>query len=104
MKRKFFISNRLKEVGLDLADAENKLKTFRENNRSIISSPALALKQERLFREVQVQTEVFITLKNQYEIAQIDEVNDPKIIEVLNYPEKPMKRELVPVHQPLVYF
>ena len=41
---------------------------------------------------MQVQTEVFITLKNQYEIAQIDEVNDPKIIEVLNYPEKPMKR------------
>tara|TARA_Y100000591_G_scaffold319241_1_gene331080 strand:- start:2235 stop:3458 length:1224 start_codon:yes stop_codon:yes gene_type:complete len=91
-EKKVFISNRLKEVGLDLADAENKLKTFRENNRSIISSPALALKQERLFREVQVQTEVFITLKNQYEIAQIDEVNDPKIIEVLNYPEKPIKR------------
>ena len=32
-EKKVFISNRLKEVGLDLADAENKLKTFRENNR-----------------------------------------------------------------------
>ena len=41
---------------------------------------------------MQVQTEVFITLKNQYEITQIDEVSDPEIIEVLNYPEKPMKR------------
>ena len=91
-EKKVFISNRLKDVGLDLSIAENDLKTFREKNRSIISSPSLVLQQERLLREVQVQTELFITLKSQYEITQIDEVNEPQMIEVLNYPEKPMKR------------
>ena len=91
-EKKVFISNRLKDVGLDLSNAENDLKTFREKNRSIISSPSLVLQQERLLREVQVQTEVFITLKNQYEITQLDEVNEPQMIEVLNYPEKPMNR------------
>ena len=91
-EKKVFISNRLKEVELELSNAEDELKIFREKNRSIISSPALVLQQERLLREVQVQTEVFITLKSQYEITQIDEVNKPQIIEILNYPEKPMKK------------
>ena len=47
-EKKVFISNRLKDVGLDLSNAENDLKTFREKNRSIISSPSLVLQQERL--------------------------------------------------------
>ena len=103
-EKKVFISNRLKDVGLDLSIAENDLKTFREKNRSIISSPSLVLQQERLLREVQVQTELFITLKSQYEITQIDEVNEPQMIEVLNYPEKPMKRiSPPPIHKSILF-
>ena len=43
-------------------------------------------------REVEVQTEVFITLKSQFEITQIEEVDDTKMIEVLDWPEKPLNR------------
>ena len=98
--KKLFILNRIKEVERDLSVAEDKLKNFREKNRSINSSPALALQQERLDREVEVQTEVFITLKSQYELIQIEEVNKPKMIEVLDPPENSNK----PIHprKPLI--
>jgi uncharacterized protein involved in exopolysaccharide biosynthesis len=86
-EKKIFIRNRIKEVSDELVKAEESLKDFRMGNRNINSSPALLLEQERLIRNEEVKTQIFINLKNQYEIARIEEVGGGRMFQVLDYPE-----------------
>lgn len=86
-----WIEARLIEVKRDLERAENALKDFREKNRIVIGSPQLMLEQERLARDVQINTTMFIELKKQYEIAKIEEIKNVPIINVLDYARPPAK-------------
>jgi len=90
-KRKF-IQDRIVAVQTDLEKAEDALKQFRERNRQIASSPALLLDQERLAREMEVQKNIFITLKQQLELAKIKEVEEASMVQVLDVPEAPLDR------------
>ena len=58
----------------DLESSEQTLKAFNEQNRQI-SSPALQLEQERLARDVEIQKGIYLTLKQQFELAKIEEVH-----------------------------
>ncbi len=79
-----WIDQRLKEVKLDLSSAENVLKEFREKNRRVTDSPQLLLEQERLMRNVIVQSTIYSTLIQQYEMAKIEELKYVPIINVLD--------------------
>jgi uncharacterized protein involved in exopolysaccharide biosynthesis len=79
-----FIEKRLADVKKDLEKAENMVKEFKEKNRRVSDSPQLILEQERLVREVNLQTVLFTTLKQQYELAKIDEVKNIPVINVLD--------------------
>ena len=79
-----WISQRLNEVQSELAAAEDRLKDFRERNRRVADSPDLLLEQERLMRNVQTSSTVFIELKRQYEIARIEELRDQPLVNVLD--------------------
>jgi capsular polysaccharide biosynthesis protein len=85
--QKNFISNRITEINRDLVKAEENLKTFRDRNRFIASSPALLLEEDRLDREVLVQTEIYINLKNQLEMVKIEKVKQGLLFQVLDEPE-----------------
>ena len=85
--QKNFINNRIVEIGIDLKEAEEDLKLFRDQNRFIASSAALLLEEERLDREVTVQTEIYINLKNQLELAKIEEVKEGMLFQILDEPE-----------------
>ena len=76
-------------VQYELDSSEDELKLFREKNRMIASSPALILQEERLTRIVEVKTQIYINLSNQYELVQIEEIGDSSILEVLDAPETP---------------
>ena len=92
IEQKNFIENRMIEVKKDLTIAEDGLKEFRDRNRNIISSPALLLQQARLVRDVEVQTQVYITLKTQLEMAKIEEIQGSSMIQILDPPEAPTRR------------
>ena len=77
------------DITISLEKAEEKLKNFRESNRAVISSPALMLEQTRLVREVELQTELYITLKSQLELVKIEESGRFNSVEILDYPEIP---------------
>lgn len=79
-----FIDGRLKEVKGALETSENALKEFREKNRAISGSPELTLQLERLMRDVQINSTLFIELKKQYEIARIEEVKNIPVINVMD--------------------
>jgi len=85
-----FIDDQLFDTKLELEKAEEKLKIFREKNRSIFESPNLLLEQERLGRDVAVLIGVFTTLKQQLEKAKIDEVKESDYVIILDVPNKPL--------------
>lgn len=87
-----FINQRIEQVDIDLKKAEEKLKEFRQNNRLIMKSPSLMLQQERLIREVEVQAQLFITLKSKLELLQIDSLENSSMLTVVEAPEIPIKR------------
>lgn len=91
-EKKIYIEARKKEVLKDLTFAEDNLKEFREKNRIIASSPALLLEQERQIRELEVLNQVYITLKREWEVANIEFVQKNKSINILDHPEVPSSR------------
>jgi uncharacterized protein involved in exopolysaccharide biosynthesis len=79
-----WIEERLVEVKRDLEQSESILKVFREANRRVIDSPQLLMEQERLIREVQINSTLYIELKKQYELAKIEEIKNVPIINVMD--------------------
>jgi len=84
-----YIKNRIESVGNDLKESEQALKIFREQNRQI-SSPALQLELEYLSRDVEIQKGIYLTLKQQQELAKIEEVEKTTIVQVLDEPQIPL--------------
>jgi uncharacterized protein involved in exopolysaccharide biosynthesis len=84
-----FIKNRIESVGNDLKKSEQTLKIFREQNRQI-SSPALQLEYEHLNRDVDIQKGIYLTLKQQQELAKIEEVEKATIVQILDEPQIPL--------------
>jgi uncharacterized protein involved in exopolysaccharide biosynthesis len=87
-----WIEGRLVEVKRDLERSEGVLKEFRENNRRVIDSPLLLMEQDRLIREVQINSTLYIELKKQYELAKIEEIKNIPIINVMD-PARPAARK-----------
>jgi len=81
-----FIGSRIASVENDLQSSETRLKEFNERNRQI-SSPALQLEQGRLARDVEIQKGIYLTLKQQFELAKIEEVQEASIVQVLDKPQ-----------------
>lgn len=93
LEQRKWIETRLVEVKADLSKAENVLKEFREKNRMVSSSPQLLLDQERLLREVQINSTMYVELKKQYELAKIEEIRTTPIISVMDYGRPAAKKE-----------
>ena len=52
-----------------------------------LGTPALQLEQGRLARDVEIQKGIYLTLKQQYELAKIEEVQESSIVQVLDRPQ-----------------
>ena len=86
-----FINNRILSVKDDLSVSETRLKNFNEKNRQI-SSPSLELEQDRLQRDLDVQKDIYLTLKQQLELAKIEEIEQVSVVQVLDRPKVPLAR------------
>jgi uncharacterized protein involved in exopolysaccharide biosynthesis len=87
-----WIGDRLEEIEMELQAAEDSLKEFREKNRRVIDSPDLLLQQARLQREVTVKSTIFVELKKQRELAEIEEIKNVSIVNVLDHARAPVKK------------
>jgi tyrosine-protein kinase Etk/Wzc len=88
-----WIDVRLTEVEPDLRTAEEKLKDFREKNRRVSDSPELLLEQERLARDVQMKSTIYVELKKQYELAKLEEIKNITIVNILDVARPPMRKD-----------
>ncbi|MFC1620021.1 Wzz/FepE/Etk N-terminal domain-containing protein [Candidatus Neomarinimicrobiota bacterium] len=89
-----FIEERQTVVQGELERAENSLRDFRERNRQIVDSPDLQLEEGRLFRQVEMKQQVYITLQQQLELSRIEEVKQTPVIHVLDKAEAPIQKEI----------
>jgi uncharacterized protein involved in exopolysaccharide biosynthesis len=86
-----FVEERLQEAEGDLRDAENALREFRTRNRRF-ETPELQLEDQRLQRQVQLQQNLYLSLRQQYESARIQEVNDTPVLSVIERAIPPVRR------------
>ena len=83
-RRRRFVEQQADSSERALRAAEDRLKSFYEQNRSWAQSPALQYRLGQLQRQVDIEKEVYLTLRRDLENARIDEVNDLPLISVID--------------------
>jgi uncharacterized protein involved in exopolysaccharide biosynthesis len=73
----------------DLRTAEEALRDFRGQNRSLGESPDLALGRDRLAREISMRQQLYTTLSEAYNQARIDEVRNTPALTIIEPPREP---------------
>jgi uncharacterized protein involved in exopolysaccharide biosynthesis len=89
-EQRFYLEKRTEQVKDSLSFAEEKLKSFREQNRVVIQSPSLLLEQGRLMREIEILNAVYIELNKQLEIAKIDDIRETPIVNIKEWAKDPV--------------
>jgi uncharacterized protein involved in exopolysaccharide biosynthesis len=87
-----FIEQRLPEAEGELRAAEDSLQRFLERNREFKGSPQLEFAYGRLQRHVDLKQQILTTLRQNYEQARIQEVNDTPVLTVVDTAVVPVKR------------
>ena len=90
--KKEFILKQIESTSLDLEVVEDEWISVQKSNISP-KSPALILKEEKLKREVVILTNVYTNLKNELEIAKIEEVEQNKSVDVIDPPNYPVLKD-----------
>lgn len=85
-----FVEGRLAETDKALRAAEDALEAFHTRNRRF-DTPELQTQEARLQRQVQIQQTLYIGLRQQYETARIQEVNDTPVLSVIEAPSPPVR-------------
>ena len=90
-ERRRFTEGRTADAQRDLTSAEDAMRAFLVRNRSFDNSPQLVFENQRLDRQVQIRQDVYQTLRREYEVARIDEVNNTPVLTVVDAPTPPAK-------------
>ncbi|MEO8576770.1 MAG: GNVR domain-containing protein [Gemmatimonadales bacterium] len=91
--KRVFLERRLDSAKVELQLAEGRLRFFYEQNRGLLSAPSLKFEEGRLQREVNVDSDLFLNLQGQLEVARIDEINDAALITVIDTAVVPRKAQ-----------
>ena len=86
-KHRIFIEERLKYSKKVLSESEENYRAFSEKNIMAVVTPELTLKEARIIRNIEVNHQVYITLRQQYEMARINELKEIPVINILDYAE-----------------
>ena len=89
IKNRNFISTQLANLKFELDKSENELTKFKEEN-PISSVPALEEQRRRLERDIESNLQVFIMLRQQFELAKIEVAKEPLLITILDKAEAPV--------------
>jgi hypothetical protein len=89
--KRVFVQTRLDSAKVELQQAEGAQRLFYDQNRQWRTSPQLVFEEGRLRRNVDVATDLFLTLQRQFESARLDEFNDAAVITVFDPAHAPHK-------------
>lgn len=91
--KRLFLEGRVAKARAELDGAEDRLRQFNEQNRSWRASPSLMFDEQRLQRELDRTSDLYLDLQRQYETTLLDEVNDAARITVVDSAVAPRKAE-----------
>jgi uncharacterized protein involved in exopolysaccharide biosynthesis len=91
--KRAFLQMRHDSAQTALRDAEERERFFYEQNRGIISAPSLKFEEQRIKRDVDLASDLYINLDRQLEVARIDEINDAALITVIDSAVIPRKAQ-----------
>jgi capsular polysaccharide biosynthesis protein len=82
-----FIENQKLDAKSELENSEELLTDFRNNHPTNLDSPRLKMIRSRLGSTIEENRAVYITLRQQFEIAKIEEVKENLLINILDNAE-----------------
>lgn len=82
--RRIFLESRVTDAQGELRGAEAGLRDFYEQNRLWQSSPGLLVEERRVRRQVEMVSDLYLSLRSEFESARIDEVNTTPVITVVD--------------------
>jgi uncharacterized protein involved in exopolysaccharide biosynthesis len=91
--KRVFLENRLDSAKAELRNAEERQRVFYDQNRQWRSSPQLVFEEGRIRRNVDVASDLFRNLQQQFETARLDEFNDAAVITVVDPAVPPRKAQ-----------
>jgi len=101
-EKKQFINERLSEVKSELKKSEEKMISFLEKNKDS-NSPTLTLKKASLQREINLYSQLYVSLSDQLEIAKIDEKDNTSSIFLLDAPNVSSNKVGISLLKGLIY-
>ena len=91
--KRTFLQMRHDSAQTALRATEERQRVFYEQNRGFISAPSLKYEEQRIRREVDLASDLYINLDRQLEVARIDEINDAALITVIDSAVVPRKAQ-----------
>jgi uncharacterized protein involved in exopolysaccharide biosynthesis len=91
--KRTFLQMRHDSAQTALRAAEERQRVFYEQNRGVISAPSLKYEEQRIRRDVDLASDLYINLDRQLEVARIDEINDAALITVIDSAVVPRKAQ-----------
>ena len=91
--KRAFLQMRHDSAHTALRAAEERQRVFYEQNRGFISAPSLKYEEQRIRREVDLASDLYINLDRQLEVARIDEINDAALITIIDSAVVPRKAQ-----------
>lgn len=88
-----FLEARQDTAQMKLDIAEDKQRFFYEQNRGGITAPGLKAEEARLKRDVEISSDLYMTIQGQLEAARLDEINDAALITVIDTAIPPRKAQ-----------
>jgi len=92
-ERRLFAGTRVTEAQGTLRTAEDRMRDFLQANRQWQQSPELTFEEGRLRRQLEVENELYLTLRRELEMSRLDEVNDTPVITVVDSAVVPTIRQ-----------
>ena len=91
-RNRTFIENQMQDAKFQNEKSEDSLTEFRKKNPLRLDTPSIEMKRERLESAVVENRAVYITLRQQFEIAKIEEAKEKLLINILDTAEPAVKK------------
>ena len=91
-KNRVFIERQLEAAKMDLFISEEDLSAFQKKHSITDDNPEVILARARLMRNVEVNQQVYITLRQQLELNKIEELKEKPVLNILDNGDIPTRK------------
>lgn len=90
--RRLFLEDRVAAALAELRAAEDSQRQFYERNRQWQNSPSLIVEERRVRRQVETASDLYLSLRREFESARLDEINNTPVITIVDRAVAPRRR------------